>query len=54
MDSAIFHLLYGFLILLLIGSVAMSVFLLYDLRSGNYRKFLSAEEEREGLTESVQ
>ena len=47
MNSPILALLFVYLLLLFVGSVAMSVFLLYDIRSGNYRKFLSAEEERE-------
>lgn len=47
MNSDILALLLGFLVLLFIGSVAMSVFLLYDIKSGNYRRFLPVEEERE-------
>ncbi len=53
MNPAIFDLVLVFLILLLIGSVAMSVFLIYDIRSGNYRKFLAADEEHDQLAESV-
>ena len=47
MNPVIFDLIYLFLILLLIGSVAMSLFLLYDIKSGNYRRFLPAEEEKD-------
>lgn len=54
MNPNIFDFVLVFLILLLVGSVAMSVFLLYDIKSGNYRKFLSAEDEHEGLTDTVQ
>lgn len=53
MNPAIFDLVLVFLILLLIGSVVMSVFLLHDIRSGNYRKFLAADEEHENLSETV-
>ena len=47
MNSDILALLLGFLVLLFIGSVAMSVFLLYDIKSGNYRRFLPAEDEKD-------
>lgn len=47
MNQVIFDLIFLFLILLLLGSIAMSVFLLYDLKSGNYRRFLPAEEEKD-------
>ena len=47
MNSDILAVLLGFLVLLFIGSVAMSVFLLYDTKSGNYRRFLPAEEEKD-------
>ena len=47
MNSPILVILLVYLVLLFIASVAMSVFLLYDLWSGNFRKFLAAEDERE-------
>ncbi len=50
MNSAIFDVLGVFLVLLFAGSIAMSVFLLYDIKSGNYRKFLVSDEEHERLT----
>ena len=44
MNGEIITILFVFLILLFLGSVAMSIFLLYDIKSGNYRKFLSTGE----------
>lgn len=34
-------------IILLLGSIAMSAYLIYDLISGNYRKLLSPQDEHE-------
>lgn len=39
--------LFVFLISLLVSSVALSIFLLYDIKSGNYRSFLSADDEND-------
>ncbi len=50
MNQAIFDVLGVFLVLLFIASVALSAFLLYDIKSGNYRKFLVSDEENERLT----
>ncbi len=47
MNPVFLSLLFAFLILLLVGSVAMSIFLLYDIKSGNYRKFLLTDKEQE-------
>ncbi len=47
MNSPILVILFVYLVFLFIASVAMSAFLLYDLWSGNFRKYLLAEEERE-------
>ena len=46
MNSLILDIFIVYLILPFIGSVALSVFLLYDLWSGNYRKFLLPEDKR--------
>jgi len=54
MNPEILAFLFVFLIILFVGSVAMSIFLLYDMKSGNYRRFLSADEEHEGLADTVQ
>lgn len=43
-----------FFLLLLLGSIALSVFLIYDLISGNYRKFLSSENNHSDLAEKAQ
>lgn len=51
MSSEILIVLFGFLLILLIGSVAMSTYLLYDMKSGNYRKLLSATERHEETAE---
>ncbi len=53
MSPVFLNLLHVFLVLLLIGSVAMSLFLLYDMKSGNYRKFLSAGRKHSDLAEKV-
>ena len=42
MSSEILNLLFIFLLALLFASVSMSLYLLYDIRSGNYRKLLPA------------
>jgi len=34
-------------IILLLGSIAMSTYLIYDLISGNYRKLLSTQDDHE-------
>lgn len=41
MSSEILNLLFIFLLALLFASVGMSLYLLYDIKSGNYRKLLS-------------
>lgn len=51
MNPEILTFLFAYLMILLVGSVALSVFLLYDIKSGNYRRFFSTDEENEGLTE---
>lgn len=43
-----------FFLLLLLGSIALSVYLLYDLISGNYRKFLSTGENHADPAEKAQ
>ena len=50
MNNAIFDVLGIFLVLLFVGSIALSAFLLYDIKSGNYRKFLVSDEEHDRLT----
>lgn len=54
MNPDIFAILFVFVILLFVGSVAMSLFLLYDIKSGNYRKFLSAGKNHTDVAEKVQ
>lgn len=54
MSPVFLNLLHIFLVFLLIGSVAMSLYLLYDMKSGNYRKFLSAGRKHSDLAERVQ
>jgi len=54
MNPEILAILFVFLICLLVGSIGMSIFLLYDIKSGNYRKFLSAGEKHSELTGKVQ
>ena len=53
MSSEILAILSVFLILLLCSSIAMSIFLLYDIKSGNYRKFLPAGKEHGELADKV-
>ena len=48
MNSPILVILLVYLILLFVGSVALSMYLLYDLWSGNFRKFLLSGDERKG------
>lgn len=54
MSPDILDLLLVFLVFVLIGSVAMSLYLLYDIKSGNYRKFLSAGKKHTDLADKVQ
>ena len=54
MSPEFLSLLHVFLIFLLIGSVCMSLYLLYDIKSGNYRKFLSSERKHTDLANKVQ
>ena len=54
MSPEILNLLHIFFVFLLIGSVAMSLYLLYDIKSGNYRKFLSSERKHTDLSDKVQ
>ena len=54
MSPEFLSLLHVFLIFLLIGSVCMSLYLLYDIKSGNYRKFLSAGKQHDELADKVQ
>ncbi len=53
MSPDILDLLLVFLVFVLIGSVAMSLYLLYDIKSGNYRKFLSADRKHTDLAKKV-
>ena len=53
MSPEILIILFVFLLFLLISSIGMSLYLLYDMRSGNYRKFLSAGEKHTELSEEV-
>lgn len=53
MSPEFLNLLLVFLVLLLIGSVIMSLYLLYDMKSGNYRKFLSAGKDHSELSDNV-
>ena len=43
MSSGVLLLLFIFLLLLLLGSIFITVYLVYDIRSGNYRKLLQDE-----------
>ena len=52
MNSPILVILLIYLVLLFIASVGLSVYLLYDLWSGNFRKFLLTEDARKGSTET--
>ena len=54
MNSDILAILFAFLVCLLLGSIAMSIFLLYDIKSGNYRKFLSTGKNHTNLADNVQ
>ena len=54
MSPEILNLLHIFFVFLLIGSVAMSLYLLYDIKSGNYRKFLSSERKHTDRADEVQ
>ena len=54
MSPEILIILFVFLLFLLISSIGMSLYLLYDMRSGNYRKFLPAGEQHFDLKEKVQ
>ena len=54
MSPDFLNLLVVFTVFLLIGSVAMSLYLLYDIKSGNYRKFLSAGKNHTDLADNVQ
>ena len=54
MSPEILTILSVFSILLLFSSIAMSIFLLYDIKSGNYRKFLSASKDHGQLADKVQ
>lgn len=47
MSSGVLLLLFIFLLLLLIGSIFITAYLVYDIRSGNYRKLLAAQDEHE-------
>ena len=53
MSPDILDILFVLLVFLLIGSVAMSLYLLYDIKSGNYRKFLSAGKKHTDLADKV-
>ncbi len=52
MNSPILVILFAYLIFLFVASVGLSVYLLYDLWSGNFRKFLLSGDERKGATET--
>ncbi len=54
MNPEILAILFAFLLFLLVGSIALSIFLLYDIKSGNYRKFLSTGENHADLAEKAQ
>ena len=54
MSPEFLNLLVVFFVFLLIGSVAMSLYLLYDIKSGNYRKFLSAGKNHTDIADKVQ
>ncbi len=54
MNPEILAILFVFLMFLFVGSVAMSIFLLYDIKSGNYRKFLSVEQKHTEIADKVQ
>ena len=47
MSSGVLLLLFIFLLLLLLGSIVIIAYLVYDIRSGNYRKLLTAQDEHE-------
>ncbi len=47
MSSGVLLLLFIFLLFLLLGSIFITVYLVYDIRSGNYRKRLSAQDKHE-------
>lgn len=53
MSPEILVLLFVFLIFLLIGSIGMSLYLLHDIRSGSYRKLISASEQHADFAENV-
>ncbi|MDE2774607.1 MAG: hypothetical protein OXI77_01585 [Chloroflexota bacterium] len=53
MNPEILAILFVFLIFLLVGSIGMSIFLLYDIKSGNYRKFLSAADRHDGVADNA-
>ena len=54
MSLDILNVFQAFLLLLLAGSIVMSAYLVYDLYSGNYRKFLSARDKHTDLADKVQ
>ena len=54
MSTDILNLLLVFSVALLLASVAMSLYLLYDIKSGNYRKFLSTGKNDTDLADKVQ
>ena len=54
MSVEFFNALSVFFVLLLLGSIALSAYLIYDIKSGNYRKFLLAGKKHDELAENVQ
>ena len=54
MSSGVLLLLFIFLLFLLLGSIFITVYLVYDIRSGNYRKLLSAQDEHQPRKNRVQ
>ncbi len=53
MNPGILTILVIVLLLVVLGSVALSLYLIYDLKSGNYRKFLAASDKHNELSNEV-
>ncbi len=53
MSAEVLNALSVFFALLLLGSIVLSAYLIYDIKSGNYRKFLSSERKHTDLADKV-